>query len=213
LAAIGKVSTFVMHDLKNLIASLTMMLENAQEHISVPEFQSDLLVSLGNIVTKMNALILRLKKLPEKSSLQLTPVDLLQMARETAALVSGTALHVTGEHVMAAADREELQKVALNLMLNAVEATDGSTPVKVEVGENGTPFIRIKDKGCGIPAAFVQHVLFKPFSSTKKQGMGIGLYQSRQIIEAHGGRIEVVSTLDQGSEFTVWLPKMQTETT
>jgi hypothetical protein len=94
-------------------------------------------------------------------------------------------------------------------MLNAVEATNGSSTVRVEVGEKESPFIRVKDDGHGIPDAFMQHVLFKPFTSTKKQGMGIGLYQSRQIIEAHGGRIEVVSSLDHGSEFTVWLPKMQ----
>ena len=212
LAAIGKVSAFVMHDLKNLVFTVSLLLENTQEHITEPAFQNDLLKSLGNTVINMRTIISRLKHLPEKSSLQLAPVDLLQMARETAAMVNGTVLDVTGEHVIAEADREELQKVALNLMLNAVEATDGSTPVRVEVGENGSPFIRVKDEGCGIPAAFMKHVLFKPFTSTKKQGMGIGLYQSRQIIEAHGGRIEVVSTIDQGSEFTVWLPKMQAET-
>ncbi len=212
LAAIGKVSTFVMHDLKNLVSAVSMLLENAQEHINVPAFQNDLLMSLGNTVVKMRNIIARLKHLPEKKTLQLTPVDLLQMAHDTAAMVTGRTLEVTGTSVIAEADREELQKVALNLMLNAVEATDGSTPVRVEVGENGSPFIRVKDEGCGIPAAFLRHVLFKPFTSTKKQGMGIGLYQSRQIIEAHGGRIEVESRIDHGSEFTVWLPKMQSDT-
>ncbi len=212
LAAIGKVSTFVMHDLKNLVSAVSLLLENAQEHITTPAFQNDLLMSLGNTVIKMRSIISRLKHLPEKNSLQLTSVNLLQMAQDTAAMVTGRTLEVTGTSVIAEADREELQKVTLNLMLNAVEATEGNTPVEVEVGENGSPFIRVKDKGCGIPEAFIQHVLFKPFTSTKKQGMGIGLYQSRQIIEAHGGRIEVESSIDQGSEFTVWLPKMQTET-
>lgn len=209
LAAIGKVSTFVMHDLKNLVLSISLILENAQDNISVPSFQNDMLMSLGNTVVKMRTIISRLKHLPEKESLQLTPVDLLQMAHDTAAMVTGRTLEVTGSRVIAEADREELQKVALNLMLNAVEATDGNTPVRVEVGENGSPFIRVKDEGCGIPEAFRQHILFKPFSSTKKQGMGIGLYQSKQIVEAHGGRIEVESSIDHGSEFTVWLPKMQ----
>lgn len=211
LAAIGKVSTFVMHDLKNLVSTISLLLENAQEHINEPDFQTDLLMSLGNTEIKMKSIISRLKHLPEKNSLQLSSVNLLQMVQDTAALVTGKTLEVTGTSVIAEADREELQKVTLNLMLNAVEATEGNKPVKVEVGENGSPFIRVKDKGCGIPAAFMQNVLFKPFSSTKKQGMGIGLYQSRQIIEAHGGRIEVESSTG-GSEFTVWLPKMQTET-
>lgn len=212
LAAIGKVSTFVMHDLKNLVSAISLLLENAQEHITVPAFQKDLLMSLGNTVIKMRAIISRLKHLPDKNSLQLTDVDLLQMAHDTAAMISGRTLEVMGKRVIAEADREELQKVALNLMLNAVESTEGNTPVIVEVGENGSPFIRVKDEGCGITESFKQHVLFKPFTSTKKQGMGIGLYQSKQIIEAHGGRIEVESSIDQGSEFTVWLPKMQTGT-
>ncbi len=210
LAAIGKVSTFVMHDLKNLVTAVSLLLENAQEHITSPAFQNDLLMSLGNTVIKMKTIISRLKNLPEKNSLQLTPVDLLQMAHDTAALVNGRTLQVTGTSVIAEVDREELQKVALNLMLNAVEATDGRAPVTVEVGEEETPFFRVKDEGCGIPAAFIQHILFTPFNSTKKTGLGIGLYQSKQIVEAHGGTIEVVSTIDKGSEFTVWLPKMQT---
>lgn len=209
LAAIGKVSTFVMHDMKNLLSTVSLLLENAQEHINVPAFQRDLLMSLGNTVIQMRSIISRLKHLPEKNTLQLMPVDLLQMAQDTAAMVTGRTLEVTGTQVIAEADREELQKVALNLMLNAVEATTASSTVKVEVGEDGSPFIRIKDDGCGISEAFMRNVLFKPFSSTKKLGMGIGLYQSRQIVEAHGGRIEVESSIDHGSKFTVWLPKMQ----
>lgn len=212
LAAIGKVSAFVMHDLKNLVLTVSLLLENAQEHITVPAFQNDLLMSLGNTVIQMKTIISRLKHLPEKNSLQLSPVDLLQMAHDTATLVNGTTLEVTGTSVIAEADREELQKVALNLMLNAVEATEGNSPVTVEVGEKETPFFRVKDKGCGITPAFLQHLLFTPFNSTKKTGLGIGLYQSKQIIEAHGGSIEVVSSIGKGSEFTVWLPKLQTGT-
>ena len=212
LAAVGKVSAFVMHDLKNLISSISLLVINAESHIKQPEFQDDLLDSLRDTVTRMNSLVLRLKALPDKNSLQLTSVDLLQMARETAAMTNVKLLEVTGDHVIATADREELQKVALNLMLNAIEATDGSTPIKVEVGESGSPFIRVKDEGCGINESAIKNFLFKPFKSTKKQGMGIGLYQSRQIIEAHGGRIDVTSSINQGSEFTVWLPKMQPET-
>lgn len=209
LAAVGKVSAFVIHDLKNLVSGVSLLLENAQEHIAVPAFQDDLLLSLGNTLVKMKSIISRLKHLPEKNSLQLAPVDLLQMAHETAAMVSGRKLEVTGISIIAEADKEELQKVVLNLMLNAVEATDGSTPVKVEVGGGETPFFKVSDEGCGISPAFLQHVLFSPFTSTKKTGLGIGLYQSKQIVEAHGGKIEVVSTMHQGSEFTVWLPKMQ----
>jgi putative PEP-CTERM system histidine kinase len=197
-----------MHDLKNLASAVSMTLDNAKEHIALPEFQRDMLASMEITVTRMKQLISRLRHLPAKNSLQRAPVDLLQMARETAAMVKGPELQVTGTPVMADVDREELQKVALNLMMNAVEATCGSKPVRVEVGERETPYFRVKDEGCGIPEAYLRNVLFKPFSSTKKHGLGIGLYQSRQIVEAHGGTIEVVSRVNQGSEFTVWLPRL-----
>jgi len=207
MAAMGRVSTFVMHDLKNLVSALSLMVDNGKEYINVPEFQDDLLDSLGNTVTKMNNLISRLKQLPEKLSLQRTPVDLLKLANETALMVKGGKLQVSGEQVIADVDREEIQKVALNLILNAFEATVGEDPVEVEVGLAESPFLVVKDKGCGISEDFLLNSLFTPFKSTKKKGLGIGLYQCKKIIEAHGGKIEVMSELNKGSVFTVWLPK------
>ena len=114
---------------------------------------------------------------------------------------------MTGAPVIAEVDRDEFRKVALNLMLNAIESTAGKQPVTVEVGKKETPFFRVKDEGCGIPEDFLRNGLFTPFKSTKKMGLGIGLYQCKKIVEAHGGKIEVISELDKGSQFTVWLPK------
>ena len=209
MAAIGKISTFVMHDLKNLVSAVSLVLENAQDYITLPAFQKELLATLMNTVNKMNALVSRLKHLPEKDTLQHSSVDLLQMAHETAALVKWSEFRVIGTHVIADIDREEIQKVALNLVLNAVEASEDRKPVIIEVGENNAPYFRVKDEGCGIPEDFLRDALFTPFSSTKKKGLGIGLYQSKQIVEAHGGKIEVRSEVNRGSEFTVWLPKFQ----
>lgn len=207
MAAVGRVSTFVMHDLKNLVSAVSLMVDNAKEYIDVPEFQEELLNSLGNTVKKMQTLIQRLKNLPEKEAQQRTPVDLLQLVQETAALVKTGNFQVTGEPVSVTVDREEFQKVALNLMLNAVEASSGKRPVRVEVGMAEAPYFRVKDEGCGIPGDYLRDNLFTPFKSTKNKGLGIGLYQSKQIVESHGGKIDVKSELDMGSEFTVWLPK------
>ena len=206
LAAIGKVSTFVLHDLKNQVSALSLLLDNAKEYIDVPEFQKDMLDSLNNTVTKMNELISRLKNLPEKMSLEKSQVDLLQLAQETACLIKGGSFQVSGDSVIADIDREEIQKVALNLMLNAIEATEGNSPVTVKVGIDDTPYIKVRDEGCGIPEDFLRNSLFTPFKSTKKKGLGIGLYQCKKIVEAHGGKIKVSSELNKGSEFTVLLP-------
>ena len=184
-------------------------MDNARDYICEPEFQQDMLTSLGNTVGKMETLISKLKYSPEKSGLQKEPVDLLQLIKETAALITGVEVRVDGISCIALIDRHEMQKVALNLLVNAVDATNGKGPVMVAVGGEELAFFRVTDGGCGIPEEFVRRHLFTPFQSTKKSGLGIGLYQCRQIIEAHNGKIVVESVVGEGSSFTVWLPLEQ----
>jgi putative PEP-CTERM system histidine kinase len=206
LEVMGRVSAFIIHDLKNLVYTLSLTVDNGREHIADPEFQDDLLDTLSNTVNRMKVLISRLKNLPEKRSLELELVNLHRLAVDTAAMVPGNGvISVAGADTPAEADREEIQKVVMNLLVNALEATDGKGPVRVEVGAGSSPFIRVSDAGCGIPEEFLRTQLFSPFKTTKKKGLGIGLYQCRQIVEAHGGRIDVESTVGVGTVFTVWL--------
>jgi len=211
LEVMGRVSAFIIHDLKNLVYTLSLTVDNAQEHIADPEFQEDMLDTLSNTVNRMKVLISRLKNLPEKRSLELEQVNLYLLAADTAAMVPGNgSVSVGGSDSVAEVDREEIQKVVMNLVVNALEATDGKGPVRVEVGTGSEPFIRVSDTGCGIPEEFRRSQLFSPFKTTKKKGLGIGLYQCRQIVEAHGGRIDVESTVGKGTVFTVWLPSVST---
>lgn len=206
LEAMGRVSAFIIHDLKNLVYTLSLTVDNGREHIADPEFQDDLLDTLSNTVNRMKVLISRLKNLPEKRSLELEQADLRRLAADTASMVPGSgSISVSGVETPAEVDREEIQKVVMNLLVNALEATDGKGPVTVEVGAGSAPFIRVSDSGCGIPEEFLRTQLFSPFKTTKKKGLGIGLYQCRQIVEAHGGRIDVESTEGVGTVFTVWL--------
>lgn len=207
MEALGKISAFVIHDLKNLVYTISLVVDNAKDYLSDPEFQQDMIESLGNTVAKMKTLISRLKNLPEKHSLKREPADLLQLVLETTKLIAGAEFSVVGSTVIALVDRDELQKVALNLFLNAVEANDRRDVVTVEVGEKDLAFIRVTDKGCGISPDFMREYLFSPFKTTKKKGLGIGLYQCKQIVESHSGRIEVSSEVGRGTVFTVWLPK------
>jgi len=204
--AIGNVATFVVHDLKNLVSNLSLITQNAAKYIHNPDFQKDMIWSLGNTVNKMQILIGRLKNLGEKKTLKLSIVDLLDVAKETAREIGGARVEVTGESEKVHADLEEIQKVFMNLLINAIEASDSEDIVSVEVGSLDFPFFRVTDYGSGMSAEFIRKDLFKPFSTTKKQGLGIGLYQCRQIIEAHSGRIEVHSEEGKGSVFTVILP-------
>ncbi|HEX8948747.1 MAG TPA: ATP-binding protein, partial [Dissulfurispiraceae bacterium] len=170
------------------------------------DFQKDMLQSLGNTIGKMKRLITRLRNFEEKQVLNRSLADLHWIVYDVVALVGAGEVKVQTRSVFSEVDAEEIQKVVLNLVLNAIEATGGKGPVTVEVGGDETAFIRVRDCGCGMTEEFMRMRLFKPFHTTKAKGLGIGLYQCKQIIEAHGGRIEVSSEAGRGSTFTVHLP-------
>lgn len=207
LAAIGRLSTFVLHDLKNQASGLSLMLDNARDYIDDPEFQQDMLDTIESTVGNIKGLIARLKNVKEKPELAVSSVDLGQLVHDAVG-TAGNDINVSGDTVQIAVDEEEIYKVVLNLLINAKEASQGSSePVTVEYGSSELrAFVRVSDQGCGMSAEFIRDKLFKPFETTKKYGFGIGLYQCRQIMEAHGGSIDVESREGAGTVFTLELP-------
>ncbi len=210
LVAMGKVSAFVMHDLKNQVSSLSLMVENAADYINDPEFQEDMLETLTGTIAKMKSLIARLKNLREKPELNLVEVDLLELVKQIIQNFSRDVKLVESGSVPALVDREELSTVLLNLLINAFESGSDGQDVVVTVGyseysEDGSSFVKVSDQGCGMSVDFIDTHLFRPFSTTKKMGFGIGLYQCKQIIEAHSGRIEVESEEGVGTTFIVYV--------
>ncbi len=202
--AIGNIAAFVAHDLKNLVSNLSLIVENAGRFIQNPDFQQDMLVSLGNTVTKMQALIGRLKNLGDRDHYTARPVDLLELAGKSARLASGAAVTVEGNSAVVMVDEQEMQNVIMNLLMNAIEASGPDKNVVVRVGNLGNPFLAVHDQGHGMSADFMRKELFKPFRTTKKKGLGIGLYQCKQTVESFGGRIEVDSEEGVGTTFTIW---------
>ena len=206
LAAIGKVTAFVMHDLKNTLSNLALVVENGRHYLDDPEFQQDMLETLDKSVERMKGLVDRLKNLEGGKTLELEQVNLLELTMGVTEEMSSSNIQLTGEPVMCRADRFELARVVENLILNALDASNGEGHVDLEVGQAGMAYLRCRDDGCGMSESFLKDRLFKPFETTKKKGFGIGLYQCRNIVEAHGGRIEVESKEGRGTTFTVWLP-------
>ncbi len=214
MAAVSRISTFVIHDLKNLTSGLSLVVDNAAEHISNPDFQQDAIRTVKNTLFKMKNLIQRLKSIPEKGSLAASVQDIDRLSRETVLefekMRSEKRIAYNGAPIFSRVDGEEIKKVIVNLVQNALEASGEHSAVTVEIcRENGAACIRVADTGCGITGDFLRNHLFRPFSTTKDKGLGIGLYQCRQIVEAHEGRIEVASEAGKGTVFTVVLPAVE----
>lgn len=211
MEAMGRLSSFILHDLKNATSMLSLIVQNAGEHIENPDFQRDAIKAVSNTSEKINAIIGKLKNLPRKTSLDLEYYDLGSYVKITIHelnLNGNTELSFKElEPVMAMFDKEEISKVIINLILNALEATNHKGKVEVVVGtENNMGFVRVSDNGCGMSSEFIENKLFRPFQTTKKKGLGIGLYQCKSIIEAHSGMLKVESREGRGSDFSLYLP-------
>jgi signal transduction histidine kinase len=142
---------------------------------------------------------------------ELRPVELRALLGEVAELVAGSEVIVVvdgvqGDDVKALADRAHLRRALLNLARNAVQATPAGGRVRLAVRRDGERArIDVTDTGRGIPAA-EREKIFAPFYSTKDEGVGLGLAFVKEIVDEHGGTLEVVSEVDRGTTFTLWLP-------
>jgi signal transduction histidine kinase len=104
-------------------------------------------------------------------------------------------------------DPEQMQKVVLNLVLNANDALREGGHIRVATGQSDRwVYVSVTDDGCGMSRDFMARSLFKPFRTTKGEGLGIGLFHTKTIVEAHRGRIEVESEEGKGTTFRVLLP-------
>lgn len=211
--AFTRLTSFVIHDIKNSVTALSMLSQNALTNFDDREFQQDAIRTLSRTVDRMRGLLARLSASPEPTPLRLEPVDLSALAVDAIQPLRGRPdvrlvrdLTVV-EPVLG--DREALGRVVQNLVTNAVEALEGhGGEVAVRTYAEGDHVaLAVSDTGCGIEESFLRGSLFSPFKSTKKGGWGIGLYQSRTLVEAHGGSIDVTSTQGEGTTFVVRLPR------
>jgi len=209
--AFQTMATFFVHDLKNAANTLNLMLQNLPAHFNDPAFREDALRGVGKTVAHINHLISRLSHL--RHELKIAPVEADLNEVVTAALASapaGNGFQI--EQNLAplprvALDREQFGKVVTNLILNAREATNGQGRLRLATSPAGAwVVLTAEDNGCGMSLEFMARALFRPFQTTKKTGLGIGMFQSKMIVEAHGGRITVESTPGEGTTFRVFLP-------
>ena len=207
--AFNRMSAFVVHDLKNLVAQLSLMLRNAERHRSNPAFQRDMLMTVGNVVERMNKLMLQLRT-GAKPVEQPRSVDLQSVIRSACAAKSDQNASIDMDlavGIYGVGHMDRLEHVIGHLVQNALDATTGRGRVSVRLRrDDNTAVIEVTDSGVGMTPEFVRDRLFKPFQTTKAAGMGVGMYESAQYVTGVGGQILVDSTPDVGTRVRVVLP-------
>jgi putative PEP-CTERM system histidine kinase len=211
LEAFQAMSAFFVHDLKNTASTLSLMLQNLPVHYQDPQFREDALRGISRTVAHINDVISRLTILRHELAVQAVECDLNELVNDALqAQEQAPGVELVKELrplPKVRLDPGQIQKVLTNLVLNAREALGPGGIIRVETSQrNGWVVLSVSDNGCGMSADFLQHSLFRPFQTTKKKGIGIGMFHSKMIVEAHRGRIEVDSAPGKGTQFRVILP-------
>lgn len=207
--AFNRMSAFVVHDLKNIVTQLSLMMKNAKRLRDNPEFQQDMLDTVENSLEKMRQLMLQLRE-GDKPHGVAGGVELAAIARRLAAAAVGKGraleLELQGD-VSARGHEERIERVLGHVVQNALDATPPEGRVVLRLRRVGSHAqVEVVDTGCGMTQEFMDQRLFKPFQTTKPAGMGIGAYESYQYLQELGGKINVESAPGQGTRVTILLP-------
>ena len=212
-----RLSAMLTHDLKNAITGLAMLVSNMERQFHREEFRADAVASVRDATDKLRSIVSRLSERADTLSGEyrraLRPVDLSALARR---VIEGTAAGSFHEveiglpgALEVSVDPERIERVIENLVVNALEAMGarrGVLTVAAGSETEGRVFLSVADTGPGMSEEFIRTRLFRPFATTKSKGIGLGLYTCREVVEAHGGRLEVESKEGSGTRFRVVIP-------
>jgi signal transduction histidine kinase len=220
-ATLGELATGLAHEIRNPLAGIAGVIEIVKRDLPASSPATAVVKDVREEIAQINRIL----------------TDLLGTARPRASEMRMSDLNTTVEHAVMLArqqvlskpikieftpstdllevehDSDQVHQVLLNLLLNAVQAIEGSGMVRVavkaesETGGDGA-VITVTDTGRGISPEHLQNI-FRPFFTTKGNGTGLGLSLARRIVEAHHGRIEVASSSARGTTFSVTLPLRQ----
>jgi putative PEP-CTERM system histidine kinase len=199
---------FIIHDVKNLVSQLSLLAHNAERHADNPDFRADMLLTLKESVGKMNDMLARLSQHHKTRAEDPQPMSLSEVAGRIA---SGRSrqheIHLTGSAPLALADPARVEQIIVHLLQNAIDASDADNPVEIRLGgDERSATVDVIDQGRGMTVEYIRRDLFKPFSSSKADGFGIGAFEARALAQTMGGSVEVESKPGVGSRFTLRLP-------
>jgi signal transduction histidine kinase len=214
-----RLSAMLTHDLKNAITGLSMLVSNMERQFHREEFRADAIEALREATEKLKRVVARLsepvRSLSGEYRRDSRPTDLVPIIRRVlaAAAEPHAPLYEVEAHLpdtlVATVEPERIENVIENLVINALEAMSvagGRLTVEAGEEEGDRVFISVSDTGAGMTEEFIRTRLFRPFATTKTRGIGLGMFTCREIVEAHGGRLEVESRVGAGTRFRVVLP-------
>jgi signal transduction histidine kinase len=214
LATLGELAAGLAHEIRNPLAGIAGVIEIIGRDLPSTSPARAVVKDVRQEIAQINRIL----------------TDLLETARPHPPRICRSNLNTTVEHAVMLArqqvlskpikiefqksadlpevehDSDQIHQVLLNLLLNAVQATEGEATIRVEIGSrDNCAIVLVSDTGRGIAAQHLAHI-FRPFYTTKGNGTGLGLSLARRIVEEHHGRIDVTSTVGKGSTFEVVLP-------
>lgn len=211
LTVFSRMAAFVLHDLKNIQAQLSLINTNAERHRNNPEFIEDVFATVQSASDRLHKVVVQLRNKGGETQERKKMVFLKPLLAAIIAIRNQQKPDVTlqcNDAIQLYIEPERFSAVLTHLIQNAQEASDANDSVLV-IGktDNHSLIVTIEDHGCGMTAQFIEQELFKPFASTKgNAGMGIGVYEARHYIEQLGGIIKVDSQVNEGSIFTIIIP-------
>lgn len=212
----SRLSAYVIHDLKNILAEQSLIVANSVRHRGNIEFFDDVIATVGDSVQRMTRLMAQIGGELRGGKSEPVEIDALlrQVLATRAIFLPKPVLEVKVTNLWVQTDRDQLATVFSHLIKNAMEATHREGWVCVRLSRvDDQVVVEIEDDGTGMSQEFIQQRLFKPFDSTKGlTGMGIGAFESREYVRSLGGNIYVRSKVGEGSCFRVVLPCLKQET-
>ncbi len=236
LKAVSSLAAGLAHEIKNPLTSIKTFTEHLEEHYDDPAFRGKFKKIVGGEIERINLIVQQLLEFAKPVPPKLTPVEVPRLLDETLELLNSELVqrHVEVTRCYAAsprvlADPQQLKQVFLNLVLNSLQAMNGTPPredgggrnperarqgeskdgagrLEIQISANGSELVvTIADNGAGIAPKDLPHI-FEPFFTTKAAGTGLGLAVVHGIIKEHGGRIEVDSRPSEGTRMTLHLP-------
>ena len=204
---------FIIHDLKNVVSQLALLSANAEEHGDNPKFQVAMAKTLKGATAKMSTLLSRLStgKMLAEPNLEIMDPRLILDRLVEAFRADNLIVMSPPETVLIRADGEQLFEALGHLVTNAIEASPAGAGLELSLDvSDSTVVISLQDYGRGMSSEFMRNELFKPFSSTKTNGFGIGAAEARALIQAMGGELSVSSVVGEGTRFSATFPACRT---